>query len=278
MADLTPVRSRSLLDPVNEYRTLAAARIRSDWQYRTSFLVSMLASLVITTLDFLGIAVLFSNTETLGDWSLDQVAFLYGTAGICFGLGDLLVGSVEMIAVRVRDGSFDQILVRPVNALVNLTASEFGLRRLGKISQASVVFAIALAVNDIDWSPARLAVLLLMIPSGAVIASATWIITSSVAFWTVNTQEIANTFTYGGSLTVSYPLHLFDQWLRVLLAYVVPLMFVNYVPALYILDIDSPLGLPGWLRWVSPAVALAMALVAAEVWRLGVRHYRSTGS
>ena len=38
------------------------------------------------------------------------------------------------------------------------------------------------------------------------------------------------------------------------------------------------LGLPGWVVWCSPAVALVAALLAAAIWRFGVRHYRSTGS
>ena len=40
----------------------------------------------------------------------------------------------------------------------------------------------------------------------------------------------------------------------------------------------SPFGLPGWVVWCSPAVALVAALLAAAIWRFGVRHYRSTGS
>lgn len=257
---------------------LASAKIRSDWQYRTSFLVFLLASLIVNVFDFIGIAVLFTRTESLGDWSLEQVAFLYGAAGLCFGFGDLLVGSVENLATKIKDGSFDVLLTRPVNTLVNLTASEFTLHRLGKISQASVVFAIALVINDIDWTPGRGVAVIVMVAAGTVIACATWIITASVAFWLVDTREIGNAFTYGGGLAISYPVHVFERWLRVLLIYIFPLIFVSYLPALYILDIESPIALPGFLRWSSPAVAAVMMVVARHVWRRGLRRYRSTGS
>lgn len=271
-------RRRTLVDPITEYRVLAAARIRSDWQYRTSFLVFVLASVLITALDFLGIAVLFEATDTLGDWSLPQVAFLYGTAGLCFGVGDLLVGSVENLSTKIKDGSFDVLLTRPVNTLVNLTASEFSLRRVGRIAQAGFIFVIALRVNDIDWTAGRVAAIVVMLVAGTVIATATWIITASIAFWLVESREIGNSFTYGGLLAIGYPLHVFERWLRIMLTYIIPLVFVNYLPALYILGADSPLDLPELLRWASPVVAVLLVVIARRVWRAGLRQYRSTGS
>lgn len=263
---------------LSDYRTLAGAKLRSDFQYRASFGTLLLASLLITTLDFIGIAVVFTNTPALGGWTLAQVAFLYGVSGICFGLADFLVGSVEEIARKVRDGSFDLLLTRPVNVLVNLTASEFTFRRIGRVAQAATVFVVALVVLEVDWTVGRALMVGVMVASGTVIAGSTWIVTSSISFWTVNTQEIANTFTYGGGLTTSYPLHVFAAWLRGLLTYVVPLVFVNYLPALYILDVSSPLDFPEWMRFASPAVALLLALVAHTVWRAGLRQYQSTGS
>ena len=53
--------------------------------------------------------------------------------------------------------------------------------------------------------------------------------------------------------------------------------FVCYFPALYILDKPDGLG-PSFLRFVSPLVALVAAVAAGTIWRLAVRHYRSTGS
>ena len=53
--------------------------------------------------------------------------------------------------------------------------------------------------------------------------------------------------------------------------------FVCYFPALYVLDKHDPLGLPSFLRFVSPLVAALAACAAGTVWRLAVRHYRSAG-
>jgi ABC-2 type transport system permease protein len=62
-----------------------------------------------------------------------------------------------------------------------------------------------------------------------------------------------------------------------LLAYLIPMGFVVYFPALYVLDKPDPLGLPRFLQFSSPVIAVAAALVAGAMWRFAVRHYRSAG-
>ena len=86
------------------------------------------------------------------------------------------------------------------------------------------------------------------------------------------------TVTYGGDFTASYPLDVYSGWLRRFVTFVLPLAFVNYYPALHILDREDPLGLPDWIWLLSPVVALAMAGVARLAWSAGVRRYQSTGS
>lgn len=262
----------------HDYRTLATAKIRSDWQYRSSFIILFIAQIVVTATDFLAIAFIFTNTQSLGGWTFAQVAFLYGIAVATFGLADFLVGSVENLSEKVKDGSFDTMLTRPVNALVNLTASHFGFRRLGRVVQALVILAVAVSVNDINWTLGRVAMLAVAFIAGTTIASCTWVLSSSIAFWTINTRELANTFTYGGGLAASYPAQIFENWLRSLVLYVIPLVFVAYLPSLYVLDIQSPLNLPTWFQFASPLVALAMLVVARMVWNAGIRRYQSTGT
>ena len=46
---------------------------------------------------------------------------------------------------------------------------------------------------------------------GFAIFGALWVITSSIAFWTVETQEVANSFTYGGNFITQYPLDVFER-------------------------------------------------------------------
>lgn len=276
MADAAPpVELRLQLDL---YRRLLGARLRSDWQYRTSFLLLLVSQTVVAGLDLAVIAVIFGQVDALAGWSVVEVALLYGMAGVAFGLGDLFVSQVEYASRHIKAGTFDRFLLRPVWPLLQLSAEEFALRRVGRLLQPLVVLGVALASAGIDWTPLRAVLVPVALASGTAIFGAIWVITSSIAFWTVETQEFANAFTYGGNHLTQYPLDVLGPWLRRLATFVVPLAFVAYFPAAYLLGKIDPLGAPAEVAFLAPAVAVGLTLAARAVWLTAIRQYRSTGS
>lgn len=260
------------------YRRMLAARIRSDWQYRASFVTFLFAQAMVTALEFTAVVILLDVGQGLGGWSASQVAFLYGLSAVPFGLADLFVSAVERVSIYVQQGTFDRILLRPVSPLLQISAQEFELRRAGKVIPPLAVLIWAVPRVEIDWTPATVAVLTVAVISATVIYSALWILSASITFWMVASQQATNAMTYGGQFANQYPFHLYRGWIRLILGWILPLAFVAYIPAVYLLDAPNPLGLPGWLVLASaPVAALALA-VALTVWGIGVRHYQGTGS
>ena len=260
------------------YLRLVAARVRSQVQYRVSFALQIAGAFCLSFTDFLAVLVIFQHLPYLAGWSLGEIAFLYGTSYIAFQLTDMVVGHLDGLPEQIQRGDFDMILIRPLGALFQVLTSDFQLRRLGSMSQGLIVFLIALSLVHIRWTAARVLVLLLVPLNGAGIFASIWVMGATTSFWTVRTMEIVNAFTYGGNQLTSYPMHIYAGWLQRLFTFVIPLAFVNYFPALYILGKPDPLGAPAFVRFLSPLVAAVLMLVAWQVWGIGVRHYRSTGS
>jgi len=263
---------------LRSYAHLVAAKIRSDWQYRTSFLTFVLGQSVTSLLDLAVILMIFDLVPAIGGWSVGEVVVLYGLTSFSFGLGDLFISQVETVAVHVREGTFDRFLLRPLPALVQLSASEFALRRLGRALPGLATLVVALAAADISWTVDRILLIPVTVFSGTVIFGSVWVATASISFWVVGAREVANSFTYGGGFAHQYPLHIYASWVRTLLGWIVPMAFVAYVPAVHLLDAPDPLGLPAWLAVAPPFVAFASATVARLVWAAGIRAYQSTGS
>jgi len=263
---------------VRVYVRLVGARIRGDLQYRTSFVLYAIGQFLAAFIDFLAIAVIFGRIDRLAGWSFSEVALLYGLTSLAFSLSDTFVSQVERLPERIRTGTFDQCLVRPLGSLFQLCTDEFELRRFGRVLQAAIVFGLAASRLDIDWTIGRIAMLPVTIVSGAAIFGSVWVIGSTLAFWTTESAEVVNSFTYGGNFLAQYPLAVYSAWLRRMVVFVVPLAFVSYFPALYILGRTDTLGAPAFVRYLSPAVAVAMVLAARAAWRGGLRRYQSTGS
>lgn len=259
-------------------RVLVGARIRSEWQYRTSFLTFLVGQALVTTLDFAAIVILLQLVPGLGGWRPAQVAFLYGLASVPFALSDLLVSAVERVSIYVQAGTFDRLLLRPVPALLQISALEFELRRIGKLLPAVAVLAWAIPNVGVDWTMTAAVLLMVAIISGTVIYSALWIMVAALSFWVVGLKDATNAATYGGQYANQYPLHLYRSWIRAVLGWAVPLAFVAYVPSIFLLDAANPLGLPSWMLYLSAPIAAATVAVAVASWSFGIRHYQSTGS
>lgn len=262
---------------VRIYVRLVGARARGQLEYRASLVLQLLGTAALTVIDFVAILVLFENVDALDGWTLEEIALLYAIATISFALTDLVVGHLDLFPQMIRDGTFDQILVRPLPSLLQVVASDFSLRRIGKALQGVGVLVFALVRLDLDWSPGKVLVLVGAVLAGTVIYAAVWVALATVAFWIVDAIEFVNAFTYGGSYLAQYPITIFARWLRGLVLFVLPLAFVAYFPALVLLDRESGLPLPAELGYLTGLVALVAALVANVVWTGAVRHYRSAG-
>jgi ABC-2 type transport system permease protein len=260
------------------YALLAAAQVRSQATYRTSFLIDLASNGLFLASDLFLVLVLFRITPALGGFTVYEVLLMFGVASTAFAVADLAVGNIEKIRLYVRTGLLDALLVRPLGALPQLLAIDFAPRRVGRALTSLAVLVVAGALADIDWTPARAALLVVAPLAGAVFFAAIFVASATVAFWWIESGEIANSVTYGGRDLTSYPVTIYSGWFRRVFAYGLGFAFVAYYPALALLGRADPLGLPGWVSWTCPAVALVAATAAAAVWRVGVRHYRSTGS
>ncbi|MFH9013791.1 ABC transporter permease [Streptomyces sp. NPDC017943] len=268
----------ALREGVRAYRLIAAMWVRSSMTYRASFAVTLCGNLVLTGLDFVGILLMFSQVDSLGGWSLPEVAFLYGLSVTAFGFADLALGSMDVLGARMRDGSFDTLLVRPAPVLAQVGADRFALRRLGRITQGVVVLGWALVSVDVDWSPGKVLLVPVMVVSGAVIFSSVFVAGAAFQIFAQDAAEVQNAFTYGGTTLLQYPPGVFGKDLVRGVTFVLPLAFVNWVPAAHVLGRPYPVGLPQGAAYASPLVAVVCSVLAGLAWRTGLRSYRSTGS
>ncbi|ARQ72288.1 ABC transporter permease [Streptomyces marincola] len=251
---------------------------RSALAYRTSFVLMTFGSGATAFLDFVAIMIMFTHVDALGGFSVAEVALLYGAASTSLGLADLALGTMDRLGTRIRDGTLDVLLVRPVPVFAQVAADRFALRRIGRVVQGLLVLGWAVAGLDLTWTAGRVALLVTMVLSGAFLFGAVFALGGAFQFVAGDAAEVQNSFTYGGSTLLQYPPTIFAKELVRGATFVVPLAFVNWIPALRLLGRDDPLGLPGWVDFLSPVVAAAMCGLAAVLWRLGLRSYRSTGS
>lgn len=259
---------------------LMLARIwsRAAWQYRASLLLNGTAQMLSASLDLASLLVIYSQVTTLGGFTRAQTLYLYGTTRLAFAFSDLFASGIETLSDSIRLGTFDVMLIRPVGTLPQALADQFTPKRFGKLIPSTATLVWAISAIHIAWTPLKIAVCVGTVVSGTVIYCALWIITGSISFVATDARETANVITYGGELVTEFPFAIYQRPLALMMTFAIPLAFVTWEPSLYVLGRPDPLGLPAFLRFAPPLVALLLSLLAGLVWRGAVRRYRSTGS
>lgn len=259
---------------------LVRAQVRSQTQYRVSFTMDVVTSFIMFAFEFGALAALFVRFETLGGWRLGEIAFLGGLTAMSFKTMDMLFSGFDPpdFGASVRKGTFDAILLRPAPLTLQVLGSRFVFHRLGAIAEGLAVFALANWLVDVHWTAAKIAFLPVVFIGQMAFFAALFVAGSTLTFWTVDSIEAVNILTYGGHELNQYPAHIYPLPLRRFFTYVVPTLFLSYYPALYLMDKADPTGMPSWARFVGPAIGLAFFAGANALWRVGIRHYRSTGT
>ncbi len=277
----TPLRGLALLrHNADLYRRLISVQIHAQLQYPASFWLDVVGTGVSLTAFFVSLALILQRFGDLGGWRVGEIAFLFGLLETSFGVMDMVFAGFDpaFFGRRVRRGTFDQLLLRPVNVTLQVLGDDFVLRRLGRIAQGLVIFVIALNTVDIQWTVGKFVYLPFVVLGIICFFGGLFMIGATITFWTVESIEVMNVFTYGSVEMISYPMHIYPDWLRSIFTYVLPAALLNYYPALYFLDKADPFGMPTFVRFLSPVAGLVVLVIGLFFWRFGIRHYQSTGT
>jgi ABC-2 type transport system permease protein len=222
---------------------------------------------------------LFDRFGPVGGFTFGEAALFYALVNISFAFADLLTRGFEVFGTEfVRTGDFDRVLLRPRAAALQLAGYQVRLSRLGRLLQASAVLILASSLVPIDWDAAAVATAVWAVSGGVALFFGILVLQATLAFWTVESLEVANVLSYGSVQAAQYPLNIYAAWFRRLLTFGVPLACVAYYPVLAILKRSDPLGAPDWLLPLTPLAGFAFLALSLLAWRAGIAHYTSTGT
>jgi len=255
------------------YGRYIATSIRAQRQYPASAIATSIGAFAATITDFIGIWALFARFHRLEGWGFAEVALLYGVVSVSFALADSLTRGFDVFGEQfVKTGDFDRLLVRPRSTILQLLGYELRVTRIGRLAQGILAWVVGARLSHVEWTTSWL-ILGFGVAGGIALFGGILLLQATLAFWTVESLELANTLTYGGVEAGQYPLDVYTRWFRDFLVYVVPIGCISYFPVRVVLGRASAMPFA-----LAPSFGFAFLAVSLWVWRFGVRHYTSTGS
>lgn len=260
------------------YLRYTAISIRSQMQYRASFLLMLIGQLLVTGTEFLAIWALFARFGSLRGYTLPQIALFYGVMIVGFGLAESFARGFDVFPRMIRAGDFDRLLLRPLSTPFQLAAQELQLMRAGRYVQALAVLGWACGSLGLLSCPSRLVLVGLMTLGCWALFYGLIVLQATLSFWTVDGIELMNSLTFGGTEVGQFPITIYRPWFRELFTFVVPIACVNVIPSRALFG-RAALGAPALAGcYAAPLVGFAFLALALRAWRFGERHYCSTGS
>jgi ABC-type uncharacterized transport system permease subunit len=183
-----------MLESFGLYTRLLRSQIKSQMQYRFSFVLDVCSTALFTLTEFSALFLVFSQFSSLGGWSLAQVMLLYGMVELSFGIMDMVFAGFDppFFSNLIRKGMLDQLMLRPRGLVLQIFGADFTLRRIGRIVLGGCILAYALHTNPIDWDVFK-ALLLPLAALGMILYfGALFLVGATIQFWTVESSEAMN--------------------------------------------------------------------------------------
>ena len=264
-------------DTLALYFRFVSVCLRSKMQYRASFILLSAGQFLSLALEFLAVWALFARFGNLKGWTLPQIALFYGVTHGSFSVAEIIGRGFDTFSDMIKSGDFDRFLLRPRSTILQVAGREFD-GRIGRLVQSVAVFSWGIHSLPIDWSVGKVTLLAAMFVGATCLFYGLFVLQATMSFWTIETLEIMNAVTYGGTETGQYPLTIYRPWFRNIFTFIIPLACVNYLPARLVFAASATPHNEALLLALAPGGGVVFLCFSLLCWRTGVRHYCSTGS
>ena len=259
------------------YGRLLAVQFRisvaSAMAYRANFLIEGVMSAAWMVLTLLPLGVLYSVRKDVNGWDLSAalIVMAYFT-GLRAVLEGIISPSLTDLVEKIRNGSFDYVLLKPVDAQAMVSATHYEPWKVFDVAIAIGMVVYAFYLRGYSPAPLEIASGIALFFAGAAAMYALWIMCAAMSFWV---GRLDNLMYLLGAIYDSgrWPVYVLPNVWRAIFTFVIPVAVMTTFPAMALLGtLDAPHAL-GMLAGVAVLITASRL-----VWRAAIRNYTSASS
>lgn len=200
-------------------------------EYRTSFLLSIVANALDFIFGLVQYALFFSAAKTIAGWGMDEMLAFYAVFMIVFSLHFILLfPNLSEMAQLVYTGQLDLVLTKPVSAQLFLSFRRLSFEEFGSLFAALFLLLGLIGLGRVRLSISSVAAFTMALTCSFVLVYSLFLFLLALAIRLERLQHAADLlWTLFG--LARYPVDVFPRWLRLLMYGLLPIAFVTTVPA-----------------------------------------------
>ncbi len=246
----------------------------AQMEYRFNFIgnMAMEAGYLLVKLSY--VVVVYRSGVNINGLTPDEILFFIGTFIAMTGVyaGMYMLNNFGLRS-KIKDGELDFYLTKPISLQFMATLRRVDLTIFSvDVIAGGVVVAIAWYRLAIPLTLLTLGGYLLLMALSAVVAYALFLLPQILTFRFIDTSAIAEITDMFWDFN-NMPMNLYDNWIRQLGVFVLPIFVITNFPPLFVLNKMPPV----YLFWALLAPILLMGIVRTA-WKRGLRSYSSASS
>lgn len=255
------------------YMKYFSIHLKSVMQYKKSFLLTTVGQFLVSFNVFLGVYYMFQRFSQVEGFTFSQVLLCFSIVLMEFSIAECFARGFDTFSTMIGNGEFDRIMVRPRNEMFQVLGSRIEFTRIGRVLQAIVMFVYGISYSNIVWNADKIITVIFMLIGGTMVFTGIFIVYAGLCFFTTESLEFMNIFTDGAREYGKYPISIYGKRVMQICTFIVPFTLIQYYPLLYLLDRRTAL----WYMFL-PLLASGFFIPCYLFWKIGIRHYKSTGS
>lgn len=260
------------------YKAFFKVKILTKLQFPVAYWLGFFGQIVTYGANFAVIAIAVSSFGELHGWKAEEILLLYAFTLMSYAIGAFFTFlSSTGLAENIRSGAFDMSLTKPMNPFsFQMLNYDLELAYLSHFTLALGVMIYALIRVGFVVTFGNIVLLVLFILGAAAIQGALQVFASLFSFHTVNENPMFMVVTQFKDF-LKYPISIYGAVLQFFLTFILPIGFINFYPAQYLLSKPDGVFSP-WLGLLTPLVGAGLFFLAYKLWMRCLKHYNSSGS
>jgi ABC-2 type transport system permease protein len=187
-------------------------------------------------------------------------------------LEGMISPSLVDLVEKIRSGSFDYVLLKPVDAQAMVSASRYEPWKVFDLAGALALMIYAFVQRGIPPTVPDLVLGVVLFGIGVLATYALWILCAAASFWVVRLDNLM--YLLGAIFdTARWPVQVFPGVWRIIFTFVIPVAVMTTFPAMALLGrLDARSALATLVG------SLALLVLSRLVWRTAIRSYTSASS
>jgi len=255
-------------------KTLWRMRLSHLMVFRLSFFGATFVDGFMFLLELLTFQAMYSWVDTIGTFSRGQMFIFVGTFSLINALNMVIYFfGVNSITGKIRDGSLDHYLTKPMSPLLRLTFEQLNPGSLPLIVLSAVIIGYGAEVAGVRVDALTALLYLLMVALMTLLWYDCEVVLRTLPFFFISTSAVNEMEGYLIEGCLRVPGMLFTGVWKVVFWFVLPYGIMATVPTQLMTGALSFTG-------AAYAVGLTVAFTWFTMWfwKFGLRHYKSASS